>query len=97
MSHFVLIQRGEKFPFLPKEKKFETPEDAFKALTPSTVKITEVYPNGTADLSAMNLKDIVDQRLAAKKEAQAKKRRSLDNRRVILDAPKKATATKKRK
>lgn len=94
MSHFVLIQKGEKFPFLPKGKKFETPEAALDALTPSTVKITEVYANGTADLSPMNLKAMVDQRAEAIKADRAAKLKRLESRRVILDTPKKKSVKK---
>lgn len=105
MSHFVLVEKVKKFPFnTTKERKFETAEKALAAVTETTVKITEVYPNGTADLSPMQLKQMVDQQAAWAKEAKEKKRRSIENRRVILDTPqdrkKKATkkvTTKKRK
>ena len=94
MSHFVLVQKGKKFPFLPKEQKFETPEEALKNVSEATVKITEHYPNGTAELSPMNLKEMVDQKEAAAKEAKEQKVRSLENRRVILDSPKKKKVVK---
>lgn len=91
MSHFLIVDRSKKFPFLPKEKKFETPEEALKNVSEATIKITEVYANGEADLSPMNLKEMVDQREAIAKEEKDKKKRSLENRRVILDTPKKVT------
>lgn len=87
MSHFIVVQKGKKFPFLPKEKKFETAEEALEALTPATTRITEVYPNGTADMSPIQLKEMVDQKIAWAKEQKQKKRRSIENRRVILDTP----------
>jgi hypothetical protein len=94
MSHFVLVEKSKKFPFLPKERKFATPEEALKNVSEATVKITEVYTNGTADLSPMNLKEMVDQKVAFAKEEREKKKRSLENRRVILDTPKKKVAKK---
>lgn len=109
MSHFLVVERGAKFPHLPKERKFDTAEKALAAVTPATVKITEVYPNGTAELSTMQLKQMVDQKAAWAKEEKERKRRSIENRRVILDTPKdrkkkavkkvtkKATAKKRRK
>lgn len=95
MSHFVLVKKGKKLFSRPVEQKFETPEAALKAVTPDTLRITEVYVNGSADLSPMNLQEMVDQRVAFKKLEQEKKKQSLENRRVILDTPKKKKVVKK--
>lgn len=101
-----MVEKVKKFPFSStKERKFATAEKALAAVSPTTVKIVEVYPNGTAELSAMQLKGMVEQQAAWDKEEKEKKRRSIENRRVILDTPqdrkkkvvkKKATAKKRR-